>query len=256
MSPVLLDHSNLKWIWLSVGLLSFLIFFIGYIAGFEKSNNKWMSKLDPVEISIPNSENLAVAAAAEPVSLSVEPGENIDVDSVEEGEFDPFSIVNNADAHTIGSTVPSATLELEPSNSAAQESLNINTIRDTKTTLLNVVSNLDSLVLNEQIVAPSAKEVFDELPDMTSIVEDADEKTAKFSIQVGMYSSFDNATSKAAELLNRDLNAYLDEYKNKNNETRYRVRFGYFSSFKSAGMALDVYVKSFAGSGYVASIDR
>ena len=97
MSPVLLDHSNLKWIWLSVGLLAFLTFFGGYILGFEKSNNKWLAKLDPVEIALPTERASDLdAVAAQPPEVE-EPGAHIDVDSVDE---EAMSAANDPDAYT------------------------------------------------------------------------------------------------------------------------------------------------------------
>ena len=71
-----------------------------------------------------------------------------------------------------------------------------------------------------------------------------------------MYSNFDNADAKVSQLLDLNLNAYLNEYQNKKDETRYNVRFGYFASFASAQQALDIYQQNYAESGYIARIER
>ena len=269
MSPVLLDHRNLKWIWLSVGLLSFLIFFIGYILGFEQTNNKWMAKLDPVEMAIPNADDLALVVVEAQTPEAAEPGANIDVDSVGANEFDPFSIVNNAEAHTIivdasdletVAEINVSEVDADESDETILKTTDLKTITETKTALLSVSSDLDDLVSTQQEVSsplePRLEPIVEKKPEATTIVDDASEKTASFSIQVGVYSDFDNAATKAAQLLNWGLNAYLDEHKNTNDETRYKVRFGYFSSYNSGQRALGVYEKHFSGSGYVASIKR
>ncbi|MDH5387753.1 MAG: SPOR domain-containing protein [Gammaproteobacteria bacterium] len=237
-SPILLDHRNLKWIWLSVGLFAFITFFGGYILGFEKSNNKWMAKLDPVEIALPNAGISALAMVeAQPPEID-EPGASIDVDSVGEGDDKTLSVANNPDAYT--------GLEVAVVETNAQAS-----IETSKTKLLTTVSRIGELAMNDSEIESLPGHATEEL----TIVDDASEETARYSIQVGMYSDFGNASTRVAELLNLELSAYLDEYQNKKDETRYNVRFGYFSSYSSGQQALSRYEKYYSGAGYVARIE-
>jgi cell division septation protein DedD len=243
MSPVLLDHRNLKWIWLSVALLAFLTFFAGYIFGFEKSNNKWMAKLDPVEIALP--EELASSlldVEAQPPEVE-EPGGSIDVDSADDADTDLMPAANDPDAYTgVVETVSIKAAIAEPVKPAIKQASKMPA----------------GLVQSQPQAAPSSEPLTDQPTALTSIVDDADAdaETARYSIQVGMYSSFENADIIVSQLLNSELNAYLDEYQNKKNETRYNVRFGYFASFASAQQALNIYQQNYADSGYIARIER
>ncbi|MES0327235.1 MAG: SPOR domain-containing protein [Gammaproteobacteria bacterium] len=289
MSPILLDHPKLKWILLAVGLLVIMMFFGGYILGFEKSNNKWIAQLEPVGMALPNADvtSLAVVEAQKPEFE--EPGASIDVDSVDDEDDHVVTVADNSDANTgiVESTVikvamakpvkpmidhamkePAeeiSTLKVVTENASAEVSSAINdtteqavvsdniaAINETRKALLAIVSGIDGSSQNESEIAASS----DTASEALTMVDDASEETARYSIQVGMYSSAENAQAKVDQLLNANLNAYLHNYKNKKDEVRYNVRFGYFSSFKRGLKALNIYEKNFAGSGYVARIER
>lgn len=212
MSPILLDHRNLKWIWLSVALLVFVTFIIGYISGFEKSNDKWQANLDPTEITLPNAVISDLTAVEQQVPDIEEPGASIDVDSVSE-----IVVVKPVTEKTL-------------------------------------ISEVKSELPQQEIVAEVSQA--EEISQNGNIAGDANAATARYSLQVGMYKNVDNADAKMAELLNLDLNTYINEYKNKNDEVRYNVRFGYFSSFSSAVVALEMYQQNYNGSAYVARYVR
>ena len=221
MSPVLLDHRNLKWIWLSLGLFVLMGFLAGYILGFEKSNNKWLARLDPTEITLPNVLVSDLTAVEPQIPEVEEPGANIDVDSVDESAVEELAII-------------APEIEASPVEAAA--------------------------IVDEPVIATAEDESLTEssepLMEISSIVDDASEETARYSVQVGMYKSFENAATKVEALLNSGLSAYINDYKNKNDETRYNVRFGYFQSFSNAGQALKIYQQSYSGAGYIARFVR
>ena len=233
MSPVLLDHRKLKWIWLSVGLLAFLTFLGGYILGFEKSNTRWMAKLNPLVMPLPGAMASAVAVVEAEPPATEEPGARIDVDSADDIGSDQ-AVADNPDAYTgIVAAIEISSAQAAPAQPASTKRA-------------------------EPGAGQTEKEPASAAPaDRTaSIVEDASADTANYAIQVGMYSSFENAEARVSQLLNSNLNAYLNEYQNKKDETRYNVRFGYFASFASAQQALNIYQMSEAGTGYIARIER
>ena len=224
MSPVLLDHRNLKWVLTCIALFVFMTFCGGYIFGFERSNGQWMAKIDPVEITLPEVVMTSMAEVEEQTPEFEEPGANIDVDSADEqvridGPFIKTPLVTVADTDVIEPAV----LDSDPEETG----------------------------LNE--VADQVAEIEEA---MTEIVDNASEEDARYSIQVGMYKKIDNAANRVEELLSENLNAYIHEYNNANDETRYNVRFAYFSSFSSAGEALKIYQQHYTGSGYIARIKR
>lgn len=224
MSPVLLDHRNLKWVWTCIALFVFMAFCSGYIFGFEKSNRQWMAKIDPVEITLPAVAATTLAEVEEQIPEFEEPGANIDVGSADEqvrvdGPLIKTPLVTEAEADVIEPAV----LESDPEETGFNE---------------------------------AADQVAEIEEAMTEIVDNASEEDARYSIQVGMYKKIDNAANRVEELLSENLNAYIHEYKNTNDETRYNVRFAYFSSFSSAGEALKIYQQHYVGSGYIARIKR
>lgn len=242
MSPVLLDHRNLKWIWLSISLLVAMTFFGGYILGFEKSNNKWLAKLNPFEIALPNAMVSDQAALEAQVPEHEEPGASIDVDSADITEIadnqvaidEPVKIVQPVLAQLITEAVAQPMTTIEETERAPRQ-LGVGGPPQTS-------AEEDSLS--------------DQAIEALAIVEDGSEDSASHSIQVGMYSSFDNAAMKVEQLLSLDLNAYLHDYQNSNDETHYNVRFGYFSSFSSGQQALEIYEQNYSGSGYVVRLKR
>ena len=219
MSPVLLDHRNLKWVWVSLCLFVFMGFFGGYILGFEKSNKQWMTKLEPVAIDLPNVVTFELAETEAQPPEVVEPGASIDVDSVD-AEY--IMVVESDDSVELADDLSIASI---------------------------TVDELSQPEIQDPVASEAA-------PEDSAIVETANVDNARYSIQVGMYSSFDNAAKKVEKLLTDDLNAYIHEYQNQKDEIRYNVRFGYFDTFSSAGTALKVFEHSYAGSGYIAHINR
>ena len=250
MSPVLLDHRNLKWIWLSVGLLVAMTFFGGYIMGFEKSNNKWLARLDPVEITLPNAL-VSDLMAVEPQTPEIEePGASIDVDSVDESAVEKvLAIMPDIEDKPVKLMLES---NAEDASRQANTTEKLAAMSETESAPSDRVSGIGGPAQDEQDAELSSEPSI----EATSIVDDASEETARYSIQVGMYRSFDNAASKVELLINLNLSAYLQEYKNKNDETRYNVRFGYFNAFSNAEQALKIYQQNYSGSGYIARFVR
>ena len=237
MSPVLLDHRHLKLISLSIGILVATTFFVGYTLGFEKSNDKWKANLVPMEIDLPDAGASALAIAHPQIPEFEEPGASVDVDVADEVDSNN-EIVNNNTGSRISSI--ESTNKINVSDQQAVGLVSLSDISKTRQSLLDIVSGIDD---------PSKSEAL-------TMVDTASEETARYSIQVGMYSSFANADAKVQQLKNANLNAYLDSYTNNKDEERYNVRFGYFSTFKTGLKALYLYEKKFSGSGYVARIIR
>ncbi len=73
----------------------------------------------------------------------------------------------------------------------------------------------------------------------------------KYSIQAGMYGNLLNAENMVQILQAKDLDAYVSDYLNKQNETRYNARFGFFADKKTALAALKKYKEKQQGDGYL-----
>lgn len=243
-SPVLLDHRSLKWLWLSVFLLLTVVFLAGYISGFEKAEYRWVVRVDSLPLVLPAVAVVDQASLeAQPPAVE-EPGASIDVDSVDVIAENNIIAEITAQVQVIDEVLVEEKTEIaelvEPAVVVAEKINEQITAGDFKTEVQ--VSAIGGPLIND-------------FADDLSISDNASEEAASHSIQVGMYKSFDNAASKVEKLLHSDLSAYLHEYQNKNNETRYKVRFGYFNSFSSAGLALENFEKKYSGSGYVVRLD-
>ena len=88
------------------------------------------------------------------------------------------------------------------------------------------------------------------LPD-TATADDA-----RYTIQVGVFADAENALRRKSELESQQLNAYINEYRNKRDEPRFNVRFGFFAGKSSAVAALTRFEQDMSGSGYVTRIRR
>ena len=73
----------------------------------------------------------------------------------------------------------------------------------------------------------------------------------KYSIQVGMYGSLVNAENMMKMLQTQKYDAYITDYTNKKNETRYNVRYGYFANKNSAIVSLEKFKSDKKGDGYL-----
>ena len=85
----------------------------------------------------------------------------------------------------------------------------------------------------------------------TKLIADDLRAQAKYSIQVGFYGRLDNARKKVDKLQQENLDAYVSDYLNKNNEIRFNVRFGYFVDKSAANRALKTYNKNHKSDGYL-----
>ncbi len=73
------------------------------------------------------------------------------------------------------------------------------------------------------------------------LASDASADTARYTIQVGIYGSFDNAERQLAVLRDQNLSGYSRAYQTPKNETRYQVRFGYYATWSKAKAALQAW---------------
>ena len=84
-----------------------------------------------------------------------------------------------------------------------------------------------------------------------SSLSSAELNSIKYSIQVGMYGRLTNAQNMVKQLQAKDFDAYVSDFTNKKNETRYNVRFGYFQDKQAAKSALKQYRQSQQADGYL-----
>ena len=274
LAPVLLDHSSLKWLWLSVFLLFVTAFLGGYIFGFEKAENRWLAKLDPMELSLPEVVALSQTEVEAQKPLIEEPGASIDVDSVDDPVADNVVAVIKPAVQVVASAVaannekkekivkPVQAVNEKVSMASPKVIVETAKLEDDKEDVVSTISSqVKEMPVSEDVALAMGGPPADNSGEVIStealnIVDTATEETARYSIQMGVYSDFNNAENKVEELLNLNLSAYMSQYQNQKDETRYNVRFGHFSSFSSARQALNIYGQHFVGSGYITRLKR
>lgn len=288
MSPILLDHRLLKALWLGLALLVFMTFMGGYILGFEKSDSTWKTNLDPVELALPAASISALAEMEAQAPEFEQPGADIDVDvadapdqaeamhhlvelRLEEKIVEPLANEpeNTAVVEKSEYQPPAAVLIELIVNDESEQSDRPDLISTVLTdsefvgpmqSVSNQVATLTEPLPNNaamQVVAEPQTEAPEEPSIETlAIVDDATEHDAKYSIQVGMYSSSANAVAREELLREASLSAYSQEYLNSNDELRYNVRFGYFASKDSAQQALDTFQQQFSANGFIVRYKR
>lgn len=224
----MLDQRSMIRFGLALSLFLVIIFMSGYVVGFQQAETRLATPVTRFELELPEPVVSAVEEVEPQTPVHTEPGEDVDVDSADETEL----------AQLTG--VPVATSQ---SNKPA-----------TRGSDNAVITGADSSrPASMGVGGPAISDPGQDDVDKSILYGNATRESALYSIQVGMYSSLDNAERRVEELNSTDteLNAYFDEYLNKRNNTRYNVRFGYFANHRSARQALEIYQQEMSGSGYI-----
>jgi len=109
-----------------------------------------------------------------------------------------------------------------------------------------------------QDTTDSAEELNEVIPQQPAVEhsDTVDKQSAWYSIQVGVYTSLDNAVRVVNELERSKFEGYLLDEVNSKQEPRYNVRFGYYKSRNTALAALEKYKLQMSGSGYIVQLQQ
>lgn len=248
MSPVLLDQKRLLVIIVGVLCALLISFYSGYFAGIHKAEASLPQVVERLELNLPDApapEPERSEALAPEVTV---PGADIDVDAVDAQPESPApeQAVSSTEVARARAPLPTADEagEIRPDSHPTPEA-------DPETI---------PPIAPPQPIEPTEPPFIQppESPDGDPgilIVDDASRDEARYSIQVGIYGSLNNAEHQVASLVAQDLSASYEAYQNQKDETRYRVRFGYFASHASASRALALWQKIHPGSsGYLVQL--
>jgi len=261
--PTLLDHRSYKLLLATLILFSFGSFVFGYISGYEKAEDVLLAEIDSQEMLLPEIDISQLAQLeAQPPEVE-EPGASIDVDSVDV-DTEATTALKPAieDKQVVQANKPVVTRPVAKQADAITAPVtNIAEVEKEDPKPSVMLASLDpvppEVALGVGGPPAEAEDIIDQSQATEQlIVDDATRETGRYSIQVGMYSSFNNAANRVEELINNNLNAYIQDYKNSKGEPRYNVRFGYFASLTSAKQALALFEQNHAGSGYIARINH
>ncbi len=249
MAPVLLDQRRQLQIIAGMLLALVIAYGAGYSTGVNKAEDSRALAADRVALTLP--EPIAADSIDPVVPEVIAPGAEIDVDLPD--DTTQVSAVTQADPvpPRPAPTKPAAAKSPGPAVQAAVAS------NQQAPEIAAVVEPAVEAGLAIGGPAPDPQE--NEALASLAVIDDATAEDALYSIQVAIYGSFNNAQRHVDELSEQNLSARLDEYLNKDNQTRYNVRFGYFASRASAVAALEAWQSTAqpkSGSGYVVRLSR
>ncbi len=270
MAPVLLDHRSLLRAGLAMSMILLLVFISGYTVGYSRAVSAPDAELNKtVALVLPG---LAYADAAEfeqQIPEATEPGADIDVDAPD------LAVDAVSDGPKLSVEDRAVELNRTADNQAvAEEKIqpeDIVATSESAATAGNVHVQLASLIVTPDVVVPelhaqsidsivtgpSTPEQSNEDPKaQPQIVDTATRDDARYTIQVGMFTELNYAVSRKQELESQQLSAYIHEYKNKKDEIRFSVRFGYFDSKSSARAALASFEQGMNGSGFITNMSH
>jgi len=245
MAPILIDNRGL----IKLGLISlltvFVVFSAGYFIGYQKATVFYSTTSEIENLELPE-HNLVDASNIAPHSPeSVVAGEEIDVDQpavpriVEaQDQSNNVAVIKPAET-TVTSLKNSADIDLPSGKSIEVEQ---------QTSSESIQSSNSSVVDNSN----DTKKL-----DVSSLTNNELNKI-KYSVQVGVYGNLINAENKMKVLQSQQFDAYVSDYKNKKDEIRYNVRFGYYTDKQAAISGLKRYKDVEKGDGYLVnfSIDN
>ncbi|MGB5397783.1 MAG: SPOR domain-containing protein [Gammaproteobacteria bacterium] len=246
MAPVLLDQRRQLQILAAMLLALVIAYGAGYSTGVNKAENSQAQASDRVALTLPEP---SVADSIDPVVPEViAPGAEIDVDVPDD--------TTQASAVTQADPVPARPAPPKPATVKPAEPAAVASIKPAPESVAVVEPAVEAgLAIGGPAPDPQENEALASL----AVIDDASAEDALYSIQVAIYGSFNNAQRHVDELSELNLSARLDEYLNKDNQTRYNVRFGYFASRASAVAALEAWQSTAqpkSGSGYVVRLSR
>jgi len=253
MAPLLIDSRDLlKFVLVSV-VAVITVFVSGVFVGHQRAITYYQAGSYVYPLPLPERTAVAENAIESQLPVEVEAGEFIDVDH-------PVSSVKPVSK---GATAP-AMMSVPTKVTAKQKNDKAVTAKIKTQYKDDAVSEVETsnpskkrAKENSQMnAANTEKHVFSVRPDTTNAAVDTSVRTdnfddIKYSVQVGVYGRLANAENMMKMLQIEQYEAYITDYTNRKNETRYNVRFGCFPDRKSALASLEKFKSDNNGDGYL-----
>ena len=254
MAPLLIDGRDLLKFVLVSGVTVIAVFASGIFVGHQRAATFYQVGVDVHPLPLPERILLADNALGTQQPPVIEAGEFIDVDH-------PGSV---AKAVTKDTEIPVMMSASQMTTAIQEDDKAVPVKKIIKQRNSDVVTDVaTSGTLKQQSDVKNQKNPVNAKQDVTSAQTDMDNASTvstltmdhpdeiKYSIQVGMYGRLINAENMMKMLQVEQYEAYITDYTNKKNETRYNVRFGYFPDRKSARASLEKFKNDINGDGYL-----
>ena len=276
MTPVLLDQKRLLTAGIAAILVGAGVFVGGYTIGYHSAESgKGVDLNKTMVLALPKSAH-ADLSGFEPLTPQVQiPGAEIDVDRpdipVDAIEQPPATAVNRAEKQ-LAAVITETTNAIEAPVPTDASAVKVQVLRGhgqqhrVPGSDATTATGLDAIQMTDEAgqATSQAQDTDTTTPAANAsatstglgIMDTAGADEARYTIQVGVFSNTDNAIRKKTELESLQLSAYVNEYRNKSDQPRFNVRFGYFKDKSSAAAALSRFEQDMSGSGYVTRIRR
>jgi cell division protein FtsN len=260
MAPVLLDQRSLLKAGIAITLVMSVVFFSGYYAGLNKAGtgNK-MAFNKTMALALPKPAHADTTQYEPSAPQQHLPGAYIDVDSPDnteshiEGTTRPAVQISNAGGN-VESVIKQTTNNIEEAD--VKEAAAVHEDHQQQLASLSVAPAVSSQADSHNTVADDTQSAVTVTATKPPLLDTAGADDARYTIQVGVFADAENALRRKSELESQQLNAYINEYRNKRDEPRFNVRFGFFASKSGAVAALTRFEQDMSGSGYVTRIRR
>lgn len=250
IAPLLIDSRGLLKFGFSLTLIAIFIFGGGFFAGFQQAaaiqqaGNYTQAlilpeRVEPSEISIASLPPETIAA-----------GEDVDVDepkvapAIPTDSIAPVIVTVKKDEQPV--KIASLPKTKETELRAASKTLIKNHVSDSKQT-----PSVEDVVTDNSIITAQPANEDNVATHLVTAFTSKELSKIKYSVQVGMYGKLVNAENMMKMLQAQQFDAYITDYRNKKNEVRYNVRFGYFADRKSAIQRLKKFKSDQVGDGYL-----
>lgn len=248
MAPILIDSRDL----IKLGFISVLtaafVFASGVFFGHQQATAFYLPGSEPAPLALPE-KITAIDSDIEPqLPEIIDAGEEIDVDQ-------PL-VESKKTSHLLAekkiTSAFSNTTKVDSSPSSGAITSEEHQVKDVAHDNIQPV-NLDTTKTEKNTDKADTDTGFiqQDRPVLVSSLTSDELDKIKYSIQVGMYSRLQNAELMMEQLQLQRLNAYVSEFTNKKDESRYNVRFGYFVNKGAALSALATYKSDRKGDGYL-----
>jgi cell division septation protein DedD len=271
ITPLLIDNRGLLKFGFSLTFIAIFIFAGGFFVGAQRATTIHNATDYTQILTLPQQVVVSENSLSSQPPEKIQAGEEIDVD-----EPDPASSISNKQVHVAVKKVEKKqkpmTLPIKPSSANSTDvserkkphkTMPVN--EHTAVVLTKAISRVsgasevtkgssasitDDIVTSSLTMAVNTKQQSNTKPGNTK-PDNAKLGKIKYSVQVGVYGRLYNARNTVKTLKAQQFDAYISDYRNKKNEIRYNVRFGYFTDRKYARQRLKKFKDDQVGDGYL-----
>jgi len=250
MAPILIDNRDLLKLGFIAVLGTVIVFATGFFMGHQRAAAFYLAGSDIQPLSLPEQVAVTENIADSQLPSIIEAGEDMDVDQPESMR-DTTGMAKASMHDSIESSEAARAKSYAMVRAAVLQKTDDDEAKSAGEKQVSV-STAEKIVTDKKDNGGMVKKRLESKDASIATTFTSDDLTKiKYSVQVGMYGRLVNAENMVSMLKSQHYDAYVSDYTNKNNKTRYNVRFGYFTDKKSAIAMLKKFKADQSGDGYL-----